>query len=109
MINNNNKKRHTEHLFTCPALIPEQNSLREQVDSIFKKWAIPYAALGQLPERNMKSQWMNILQKKHSNNKRPLKLSDEKAQRLIEDYWEANRTNRHKAFPHFWKSINRAL
>ena len=30
-------------------------------------------------------------------------------QQLVEDYWKANKNNRHKAFPHFWKSINGSL
>ena len=30
-------------------------------------------------------------------------------QQLVEDYWKANKNNRHKAFPHFWKSVNGSL
>ena len=28
---------------------------------------------------------------------------------LVEDYWTANKSNRHKAFPQFWKSVNHIL
>src|SRR5271170_7682068 len=34
---------------------------------------------------------------------------DYKMQQLLEDYWTANKNNRHKAFPHFWRNINRVL
>src|ERR1700684_1175100 len=30
-------------------------------------------------------------------------------QQLVEDYWKANKDDRHKAFPHFWKSVNGSL
>src|ERR1700691_4212322 len=30
-------------------------------------------------------------------------------QQLVEDYWKTNKNNRHKAFPHFWKSVNGSL
>src|ERR1700735_2707460 len=30
-------------------------------------------------------------------------------QQLVEDYWKANKNNRHKAFPHFWKCVNKVL
>ena len=72
----------------------------------FKKWSI-FSALGRL--FNIKSQWINMLQKKLSINKKSLTLSGEKMQQLVEDYWAANRNNRHKAFPHFWKCINQVL
>jgi hypothetical protein len=52
---------------------------------------------------------MNILHKKLSKNEKSLTLSAEKMQQLIEDYWRAHKTNRHKAFPHFWKKINHIL
>ena len=87
----------TEHLFSCPALRTEQNSLREQIDEVFKKWSIPYSALGHLPDHKIKNQWMNILHKKLSKNEKSLTLSAEKMQQLIEDYWRAHKTNRHKA------------
>ena len=48
-------------------------------------------------------------QKKLSINKKSLTLSSEKMQQLAEDYWTANKNNRHKAFPHFWKCINQIL
>src|ERR1700729_3516090 len=44
----------TEHLFTCPALRGEHNTLRERTDRIFKKWSIPYSALGHLPNLSIK-------------------------------------------------------
>src|SRR5271170_3123503 len=47
--------------------------------------------------------------KETGQNKKPLMLSGEKMQQLIEDYWIANKNNRHKAFPHFWRNINRVL
>src|ERR1700735_5182437 len=53
----------TEHLFTCPALREEHNTLSERTDRIFKKWSIPYSALGHLPNLSIKSHWINILQK----------------------------------------------
>src|SRR5271163_4415481 len=62
-----------------------------------------------LPGYNVKSKWINMLQKKLAKNKKPLTLSGEKMQQLIEDYWTANKNNRHKAFPHFWRNINRVL
>jgi ribonuclease HI len=99
----------TEHLFSCPALREEQNAVREEMDGVFKKWSIPYSALGHLPGLSVKSQWINMLQKKLSINKKSLTLSGEKMQQLVEDYWTANRNNRHKAFPHFWKCINQVL
>jgi len=98
-----------EHLFTCPALQEEHNTLRERTDSIFKKWSIPYSALGRLPNLSIKSHWVNILQKKLSKNPKSLTLSGEKMQQLVEEYWKANKNNRHKAFAHFWKSVNGSL
>ena len=98
-----------EHLFTCPALREEQNSLRERVDETFKKWSIPYSSLGHLPNLKIKSHWVKMLQSKLSKNQRSLTLSEEKMQQLVEDYWKANKNNRHKAFPQFWKSVNHIL
>jgi len=97
------------HLFTCPALRNEQNSLREHIDDTFRKWIIPYSALGHLPGFTLKSHWIHILQKKLANNSRRLTLSNEKMQQLVEDYWTANEANRHKAFPHFWKCVDKVL
>src|ERR1700733_7152183 len=57
----------TEHLFTCPALREEHNTLRERTDRIFKKWSIPYPALGHLPNLSIKSHWINILQNLRRN------------------------------------------
>ena len=96
---------------TCSLVLhwDEQNSLREHVDTTFKKWLIPYSALGHLPGLTLKSHWVHILQKKLSNNSRTLTLSNEKMQQLVEDYWAANEANRHKAFPHFWKCVNKVL
>ena len=99
----------TEHLFTCPALRDEQNALRENMEKVFKKWDMPYSALGHLPNTNMKNQWINMLQKKLSKNHKSLRLSGEKMQQLIEDYWTTNKNNRHKTFPQFWKSVNQVL
>src|SRR5579872_546253 len=93
----------TEHLFTGPALREEHNTLRERTDRIFKKWSIPYSALGHLPNLNIKNQWVSILQKKLSKNQKSLTLSGEKM------YWTANKHNRHKTFSHFWKSVNESL
>jgi len=50
-----------------------------------------------------------MLQKKLSKNQKSLTLSNEKMQQLIEDYWAANKNNRHKRFPHFWRSVNQVL
>ena len=47
----------------------------------------------------IKSKWINMLQKKLAKNKKPLTLSGEKMQQLLEDYWTANKNNRHKAEP----------
>ena len=105
-----NSSESTEHLFTCPALISEQNSLREHVDTVFKRWSIPYSSLGHLPGSTTKQQWMTMLQSKLSTNKqRNLTLSGEKISQLTHDYWHANRLNRHRSFPHFWKCVNKAL
>ena len=98
-----------EHLFSCPALREEQNTMRQNIDGIFKKWSIPYSALGHLPGFNIKCQWINILQKKLSKNPKSRTLSSEKMQQLVEDYWYANKNNRHKSFPHFWRCVNQAL
>jgi len=96
-------------MFSCPALREEQNTLRANIDQVFKKWSIPYSALGHLPYVNLKSQWIHMLQKKLSKNKKSLTLSNEKMQQLIEDYWAANKNNRHKKFPHFWRSVSLVL
>src|ERR1700733_7772660 len=79
----------TEHLFVCPALKAEQNSLREHIDVTFKKWVIPYSALGHLPGSTTKCQWIKMLQSKLSKNRKALTLSNEKMQQLVEDYWKA--------------------
>jgi hypothetical protein len=50
-----------------------------------------------------------MLQSKLSKNQKPFTLSGEKMQQLVEDYWAANKRNRHKAFPKFWKSVNHIL
>jgi len=50
-----------------------------------------------------------MLQSKLSKNQKSLTLSREKMQQLIEDYWTANKSNRHKAFPQFWKNVNHTL
>jgi hypothetical protein len=99
----------TEHLFLCPALREEQNSLREGIDEIFKKWSIPYSSLGHLPNFKIKSHWVKMLQSKLSKNQKSLTLSSEKMQQLVEEYWAANKKNRHKAFPQFWKNVNHIL
>src|ERR1700684_1059160 len=69
------RTRDHRHLFTCPALREEHNTLRERTDRIFKKWSIPYSALGHLPNFSTKSHWINILQKKLSKNQKSLTLS----------------------------------
>ena len=99
----------TEHLFLCPALREEQNSLRERTDEIFKKWSIPYSSLGHLPNLKIKSHWVKMLQSKLPKNQKSLTLSSEKMQQLVEEYWTANKKNRHKAFPQFWKKVNHIL
>src|ERR1041385_5660219 len=63
----------------------------------------------QLPGLSIKSHWIKMLQSKLSKNKKSLTLSGEKMQQLIEDYWKANQSNRHKAFPQFWKNVNHIL
>ena len=98
-----------EHLFLCPALREEQNSLRENIDEVFKKWSIPYSSLGHLPGSNIKAHWVKMLQGKLAKNKKTLKLSGEKMQQIVDDYWTANKLNRHKTFPRFWKSVNHIL
>src|SRR6202044_2547021 len=85
------RTRDSEHLFTCPTLREEHNTLRERTDRIFKKWSIPYCALGHLPNFCIKSHWISILQKKLSKNQKSLTLSGEKMQQLVEDYWKANK------------------
>ena len=57
-----------EHLFLCPALREEQNSLRENIDVVFKKWSIPYSSIGHLPGSNIKSHWVKMLQSKLSKS-----------------------------------------
>ena len=57
----------------------------------------------------MKTQWMHILQRKLSAKRKSLTLSGEKMQQLVEDYWAANKNNRHKAFPHFYQCVSQAL
>src|SRR5271154_5483491 len=74
----------------------------KHIDEAFKKWSIPYSALGHLPGYNVKSKWINMLQKKLAKDKSALTLSGEKMQ-------QSNKNNRHKAFPHFWRNINRVL
>ena len=84
-------------------------SSRENIDVMFKKWSIPYSSIGHLPGSNIKSHWVKMLQSKLSKNPRPLTLSSEKMQRLVDDYWSANKNNRHKTFHRFWKCINHIL
>jgi len=43
------------------------------------------------------------------NEQRNLSLSGEKICQLTQDYWHANKLNRHRNFPHFWKCVNKAL
>jgi hypothetical protein len=50
-----------------------------------------------------------MLQSKLSKNQKSLTLSSEKMQQLVEEYWAANKKNRHKAFPQFWKNVNHIL
>ena len=50
-----------------------------------------------------------MLKNKLSKNQKPHTLSDEKMQQLVDDYWTANKNNRHKAFPRFWKTVNHVL
>ena len=104
-----NSAETVEHLFLCPALREEQNSLRENIDEVFKKWSIPYSSIGHLPGISIKSHWAKMLQNKLSKNQKPFTLSGEKMKQLVEDYWTANKSNRHKAFPQFWKSVNHIL
>src|SRR5271156_1666557 len=87
----------TEHIFLCPAMREEQNLLRERIDETFRKWSLPYCSLGNPPGYSMKTQWMQILQRKLSAKRKSLTLSGEKMQQLVEDYWAANKNNRHKA------------
>src|SRR6202161_1109340 len=92
------RTRDHRHLFTCPALREEHNTLRERTDRIFKKWSIPYSALGHLPNFSIKSHWINILQKKLSKNQKSLTLSGEKMQQLVENYWKAIKITDTKLF-----------
>src|SRR5271156_1796918 len=50
-----------------------------------------------------------ILQRKLSAKRKSLTLSGEKMQQLVEDYWVANKNNRHKVFPHFYQCVSQAL
>ena len=75
-----------EHLFLCPALREEQNALRENIDEVFKKWSIPYSSIGHLPSSKIKSHWVKMLQSKLAKNHKPLTLSGEKMQQLVDDY-----------------------
>ena len=81
-----NSAETVEHLFLCPALREEQNSLRENVDEVFKKWSIPYSSIGHLPGISIKSHWAKMLQNKLSKNQKPFTLSGEKMKQLVEDY-----------------------
>ena len=88
---------------------PSEKNKTYYINEVLKKWSIPYSALGHLPGFSIKRQWIQILQKKLSKNQKSLTLSAEKMQQLVEDYWSANKNNRHKKFPHFWRCVVQAL
>src|ERR1700723_2678637 len=69
----------------------------------------PILCIRHLPGSTTKCQRIKMLESKLSKNRKALTLSNEKMQQLVEDYWKSNKNNRHKAFPHFWKSVNGSL
>jgi hypothetical protein len=77
-----------EHLFLCPVLREEQNSLRQNVDEVFKKWSIPYSSIGHLPGISIKSHWTKMLQNKLSKESETFhtfRRKDETARRGLLD------------------------
>ena len=98
------------HVFTCPALRNEQNDFREQMNVVFRKWALPYCDIGKLPSTNILQSWTSALQerfrKKHQDK---FSLTGEKIHQLVEDYWQANVSNRHKTLQNVQKSIEETI
>jgi hypothetical protein len=97
-----------QHVFCCPALTRVNNNLRKAMYEVFKKWELPYYNIGELAETNIKKLWFNVLRdsfvEKHTNNI-PFKLSETRLHQLIDDYWKANKQNRHKTLCDLKKKI----
>src|ERR1041385_2720985 len=71
------------------------------VHSLFCNWATSRTQYQISLDKNVTEQTVKKSKISH--------ISGEKMQQLIEDYWKANQSNRHKAFPQFWKNVNHTL
>src|ERR1044072_2796716 len=75
--------------------------MEEMVHSVLFHWTPPRNHYQISLDKDVAEQ--PVKNQKHST------LSREKMQQLVENYWTANKSNRHKAFPQFWKSVSHIL
>ena len=98
-----------EHVFTCPALAATQDDLRKAMDSVFKKWDLPYSNTAIPAGTNIKEMWSNTLLRdlfaQHHRFHPTLRLTESKVRQLVDDYWRANPDNRHKSLQDLRKKV----
>ena len=93
-------------MFCCPALINEQNNIREQIAVTIEKWNLPYRDVGYLPATNIKKLWIEALEASYSDRKTTLNI--DRIQLLVSDYWLANKENRRKSLKAAEKTCGRS-